>query len=102
MPRAPGSSFKPFVYSAAFAKGYGPATVLYDVPTKFGDDEPQNFEGGFWGLVNARQALAGSRNIPAIKAFFLAGGEEAVLDLASKMGVPTPLSKREEYRKERP
>ncbi len=92
--RQPGSSFKPFVYAAAFRKGYSPATILYDVPTKFGTDEPQNFDGSFWGLMNARQALGASRNIPAIKAFFLAGGEDAVLNLTEDMGVPSPKSRK--------
>jgi len=99
--RAPGSSFKPFVYAAAFTKGYSPATVLHDVPTKFGDDQPQNYEGGFWGVTTIRRALAGSRNIPAIKAFFLAGGEEPILDLVEKMGAPTPKNERIEIKKTR-
>jgi membrane peptidoglycan carboxypeptidase len=89
-PRQPGSSFKPFVYGTAFEKGYGPATVLYDVPTKIGTDTPQNFDGTFWGLLNARRALDGSRNIPAAKAFFLAGGENSVLEFASRLGVTQP------------
>ncbi|MBI1812457.1 transglycosylase domain-containing protein, partial [Candidatus Peregrinibacteria bacterium] len=100
-PRQPGSSFKPFVYSAAFGQGYSPATPLYDVPTKFGTDQPQNFDGTWWGLTTARRALGGSRNIPAIKAFFLAGGEEPVLDLISKLGVKAPLLRKEELQKER-
>lgn len=91
VPRQPGSTFKPLVYAAAFENGgYGPATVLYDVPTKFGGNSPQNFDGGFWGLVNARRALGGSRNIPAIKAFYLGGGEDKVLDFVEKLGARTP------------
>lgn len=90
-PRAPGSTFKPLIYASAFLKGYGPATVLHDVKTKFGDYEPQNFEGGFWGITTIRKALGGSRNIPAIKAYFLGGEEDALLSLASSMGVTTPL-----------
>ncbi|MFA6509756.1 MAG: penicillin-binding protein [Candidatus Peribacteraceae bacterium] len=99
--RQPGSSFKPFVYATAFLKGYAPATVLYDVPTKFGTDEPQNFDGTFWGLMNARQALGASRNIPAIKAFFLAGGEDAVLNLTEDMGVPSPKARKREINRKR-
>ena len=100
-PRQPGSSFKPFVYAAAFQKGYGPATVLHDVPTKFGADEPQNFDGDFWGIMTARKALGASRNIPAIKAFFLAGGEDPILELASRMGATTPLTRKQELQIER-
>ncbi|MDB4979004.1 MAG: family penicillin-binding protein [Candidatus Peribacteria bacterium] len=90
VPRQPGSSFKPIVYASAFERGYGPATVLYDVQTKFGQYEPQNYEGGFWGLTSIRRALAGSRNIPAIKAYFLAGQQKNVLDVAERLGAPTP------------
>ncbi len=88
--RQPGSSFKPFIYAAAFEKGFSPATVLYDVPTAFGTDKPQNFDGSYWGLTNIRKALGASRNIPAIKAFFLGGEEGPILDLAARMGVTTP------------
>ncbi len=90
VPRQPGSSFKPFIYAGAFLQGYSPATVLYDVPTKFGDYEPQNYEGSFQGIMTARQALGGSRNIPAIKAYFLGGEEQRLLALADAMGMPTP------------
>ncbi len=101
-PRQPGSSFKPFVYATAFEQGYGPATPMYDVPTKFGLDQPQNFGGDFWGLMTVRTALAGSRNIPAIKAFFLAGGEEPVLKMAARLGVTAPLESRTELQKDNP
>lgn len=94
-PRQPGSSFKPLVYAAAFQSGYGPATILYDVETKFGEDIPQNFDGQFWGLMNIRRALAASRNIPAVKAFFLAGGEDPILELAARMGVTTPQERKQ-------
>ncbi len=89
-PRQPGSSFKPIVYGEAFEKGYSPSTILYDVPTKIGTDEPQNFDGKFWGLLNVRRALNGSRNIPAAKAFFLAGGEDNVLEFAARLGITDP------------
>ncbi len=101
-PRQPGSSFKAFTYLAAFEAGYGPGSAVYDVPTKFGTDEPANYDATFWGLTSMRQALAGSRNIPAIKAFFLAGGEEKVLDIADRLGVTTPSTLRAEYRKTNP
>lgn len=95
VPRQPGSTFKPFVYAAAFMQGYGPGSVLYDVQTKFGTDQPSNFDGTFWGITSARRALAGSRNIPAIKMFFLGGGEDSLLDLTAKMGVLTPRTTRD-------
>ena len=95
-PRQPGSSFKPFVYAAAFQQGYGPATPIYDVPTKIGEDEPQNFDSTFRGLITIRQALGASRNIPAAKAFFLAGGEEPILQLTALLGAPSPLTRKKE------
>ena len=91
--RQPGSSFKPFIYAAMMnnvGRGYGAGTVLYDVETAFGDGPPpQNYEGGFKGPMTVRNALAQSRNIPAIKAFFLAGGdnpEDVILDFVGKFG----------------
>lgn len=101
-PRQPGSSFKPFTYLAAFEAGYGPGSVIYDVPTKFGTDQPANYDGTFWGLTSMRSALGGSRNIPAIKAFFLGGGEDALLSLAIRMGIPSPSEQKREIRQTQP
>ncbi len=99
-PRQPGSSFKAFTYLAAFENSLTPGSILYDVPTKFGSDEPENFDGTFWGPIPVRKALAGSRNIPAIKAFFLGGGEENLLSLVKRMGVQTPSENRDKYREQ--
>ncbi len=100
-PRQPGSSFKPFVYASAFQKGYNPATPIYDVPTKIGDDEPQNFDGKFTGLMTMRSALGASRNVPAAKTFFLGGQENQILTLVAALGAPTPLERKEELQLER-
>ena len=100
-PRQPGSSFKPFVYAAAFLNGASPATVLYDIPTQIGDDMPENFDNTFWGPLTVRRALGASRNVPAAKAFFLAGGEDAIVELASSMGVPTVKTRRDELTRSR-
>jgi len=89
-PRQPGSTFKPIVYAAAFEKGYTPDSFIYDTPMHIGADTPKNYEGGFWGRLTIRRALAGSRNIPAIRAFYLAGGEETVLAFANEVGVHFP------------
>jgi membrane peptidoglycan carboxypeptidase len=86
-PRQPGSSFKPIVYAQAFYNSYSPASVIYDVPTKFGSDEPQNYDGEFEGQMSMRKALGHSRNIPAIKAYFLAGRQEKIIDLSEKIGI---------------
>lgn len=94
-PRQPGSSFKPFVYAAAFLNGFSPATVLYDVPLKIQEDEPDNFDLTFWGPLTIRRALGASRNIPAAQAYFLAGGEEAILSLTEEVGLVSPRRRKE-------
>lgn len=84
--RQPGSSFKPFIYSLAFLNQYSPSTILYDVETKFGPDTPKNYSGTFSGPVSIRYALGHSLNIPAIKAYFLAGQEESIIPFAKTFG----------------
>ncbi|MBD3270654.1 hypothetical protein GF376_03955 [Candidatus Peregrinibacteria bacterium] len=85
--RQPGSSFKPIVFAQAFQERYTPASVIFDVATPFGSDTPKNYDGTFLGPISIRQALAQSRNIPAVKAFFLAGGQDPIMNLAKAMGV---------------
>ena len=95
--RQPGSSFKPIVYAQAFRKKYSPAQIIYDIKTNFGKDwEPKNFDGRYEGPMTIRRALAQSRNIPAIKMFYLAGGQKEIIDLAEKMGINT-LSREKQY-----
>jgi len=91
-PRQPGSSFKPIVYTAAFAKGYSPETILFDELTTFKvepeDYEPHNYNDEYFGPVSIKKALAGSLNIPAVKTMYLVGVEN-ILDLAQSMGYST-------------
>jgi penicillin-binding protein 1C len=84
--RQPGSAFKPISYAALFELGYSDKTIVFDVPTDFGDYRPQNFDKKFKGPVTLRQALAESRNIPSVKVFYLADPER-VIDLARKAGI---------------
>lgn len=94
--RQPGSSFKPMVYATGFAKGYSPASVLFDVETDFGNKYiPQNYDGKFHGMISARKALANSLNVPAIKMAFLAGVDN-VIEQAKRMGL-TDLLDSEQY-----
>lgn len=72
--RQPGSSFKPFIFSAALEKGVGPATMVNDAPLFFGSGvtggqpwEPRNYDNKFEGPMTVRTALAKSRNIPSIR-----------------------------------
>lgn len=84
--RQPGSSFKPFMYSLAFKKRYAPATILYDVKTKFdAGDPPQNYDGTYRGPVTIRQALGQSLNIPSIKIYFLVGGQKEIIPFVAEI-----------------
>ncbi|WP_219851636.1 penicillin-binding protein 1A [Methylibium rhizosphaerae] len=72
--RQPGSSFKPFIYSAALEKGFTPATVVNDAPLFFGADttgsqpwEPKNYDGTFEGPMSLRRGLAKSKNMVSIR-----------------------------------
>lgn len=101
--RQPGSAFKPIVYSTAFMQGYTPDTVLFDVATEFSTTcsynstplpqypdakcySPENYDGLFRGPVSIRNALAQSLNIPAVKALYLVGVNNAI-STAQKMGI---------------
>lgn len=65
--RSPGSALKPFIYGLAIQQGLiHPRSLLVDGPMRFGDYNPENFEGEFMGPVTAREALRRSRNIPAV------------------------------------
>ncbi|MFH1713088.1 MAG: penicillin-binding protein [Candidatus Jacksonbacteria bacterium] len=91
--RQPGSSFKPIIYAALFAKGYTANTVLYDAVTDFAPSKdkeyiPKNFDGKERGPVKIRQALAWSLNIPAVKTLYLADIFK-VLDYAAQLGYST-------------
>ncbi len=82
----PGSSLKPIVYSKLFeGNQYGPGSTLTDDKKCWGGWCPNNFDKGFRGNISIRQALAESRNIPAIKAAE-ASGMASVIDLAKGMG----------------
>lgn len=85
--RSPGSSIKPFIYTAAFQKGFTPDTILVDALTDFGKEyEPKNYDLTERGPVTIRSALANSMNIPAVKALYLVGVDRAA-ELARNMGM---------------
>ncbi len=65
--RSPGSTLKPFVYALAMDQGIiHPLTMLKDAPRSFGAFNPENFDRDFVGPIRASDALARSRNIPAV------------------------------------
>jgi penicillin-binding protein 1A len=96
--RQPGSSFKPFVYSAALEKGITSATVINDAPLFFsaaqtgGDEwEPKNYDGKFDGPMRVRTALAKSKNMVSIRILRSIGPSYAQ-DYAAKFGFDPKLT----------
>jgi penicillin-binding protein 1A len=82
--RQPGSSFKPFVYSAALEKGVTPTTVVNDAPLFYSAAEtggkpwePKNYDGQFEGPMSIRRALARSKNMVSIRVLQLVGTQSA-------------------------
>jgi penicillin-binding protein 1A len=88
--RQVGSSFKPYVYTAAIDRGAAPDDTILDAPVTFpnpsGPYEPHNYDEKFEGTITLRRALAQSRNIPALK---LADsiGIKTVIDYAHRFGI---------------
>jgi len=88
--RQVGSSFKPYVYTAAIDQGGSPDDTILDAPVTFqtasGPYSPHNYDDKFEGTITLRRALAQSRNIPALK---LADriGIKTVIDYAHRFGV---------------
>ena len=82
--RQPGSSFKPFIYSAALEKGFTPATVVNDAPLFFDSGvtggqpwEPKNYDGKFDGPMSLRTGLAKSKNMVSIRVLQAVGARPA-------------------------
>jgi penicillin-binding protein 1A len=92
--RQAGSSFKPYVYTAAIDQGAKPDDTILDAPVTFqtasGPYSPHNYDEKFEGTITLRRALAQSRNIPALK---LADsvGIKTVIDYAHRFGITSTL-----------
>ena len=86
--RQPGSSIKPFIYSAAVAKGFSPGTVIADEPLEMpgganGEPwKPQNDDFKFDGQVTMRRSLAASKNVPSVRLLRAAGLDDSHAFLA--------------------
>ena len=96
--RQPGSTFKPFVYSAALRAGHPLSEILVDEPLSvpnMGPNqepwEPQNYDNQFRGPLTLRQALTTSNNIITIRLGMEELGEQAVIDEATRYGITTPI-----------
>jgi penicillin-binding protein 1A len=90
--RQPGSSFKPFIYSAALEKGFTPATVINDAPILIDASEtgsvpwePKNFDSGFDGPIRMRTALTRSKNLVSIR-ILQAIGPQYAQDYIARFG----------------
>ena len=88
-PRPPGSNFKPFLYAAALANGYSPASTINDAPFTRGDYRPSNYENNFLGPITLRHALRESRNVPAVRLYDQLGSA-TVLPYIGRFGFATP------------
>ncbi|MFT4174374.1 MAG: penicillin-binding protein 1A [Rhodocyclaceae bacterium] len=91
--RQPGSSFKPFIYSAALEKGYSPSSVFDDAPLSFSSGTtgsqpwtPQNIDGKYEGPMTLRSALAKSKNVVAIRLLQAIGTQYAQDYVTSRFG----------------
>jgi penicillin-binding protein 1A len=93
--RQVGSTFKPFVYSAALENELEPDSTIIDAPISFTDSlgrvwRPSNYDGKFKGQITLRQALTESRNVPTIKVASLIGIKNVVV-MARRFGLSGPL-----------
>jgi penicillin-binding protein 1A len=84
--RQTGSSFKPYVYTAAIEDGAKPDDKIVDGPVSFGSYTPHNYENDYKGTMTLINAFAESRNIPALKLAARVGIHK-VIDLAHRFGV---------------
>jgi penicillin-binding protein 1A len=81
--RQPGSGFKPFIYAAAFDKGFTPASVVVDAPVVIDEEgkeqawRPKEFESRFSGPVRLRDALVHSKNLVSVRLMRAIGGQYA-------------------------
>ncbi len=84
--RQTGSSFKPYVYTAAVEDGVKPTDIIVDGPVSFGGYVPHNYENDYKGAMTIANAFAESRNIPALKLAARVGIHK-VIDMAHRFGV---------------
>ncbi|GAB1538319.1 hypothetical protein NUACC21_09770 [Scytonema sp. NUACC21] len=88
--RQPGSTFKGFVYATAIASGFNPTDGYLDAPLIIDGYEPKNFDEGYRGWINMKDALTKSINIVAVRVMMKVGFEPTI-QLAHKMGIKSEL-----------
>ena len=84
--RQTGSSFKPYVYTAAVEDGVKPTDIVVDGPVSFGAYVPHNYENDYKGAMTVANAFAESRNIPALKLAARVGIHK-VIEVAHRFGI---------------
>ncbi|HYK36930.1 PBP1A family penicillin-binding protein [Alloacidobacterium sp.] len=84
--RQTGSSFKPYVYTAAIEDGATPEEKILDTPVSFGNYTPHDYEGNYLGSITLLKAFADSRNIPALRLAERVGMKK-VIDVAHQFGI---------------
>lgn len=95
--RQPGSAFKPLVYAYAVEQGFPQTRLILDAPVIFkggrngGDWQPENFSGSYRGEITLREALAASRNIPAVR-LTETFGPASVARFAHRLGIESKLT----------
>jgi penicillin-binding protein 1A len=96
--RQPGSSFKPIIYGAAIAKGYTPASIVWDRPVVYTDEasgftwRPRNYGRAFYGPITLREGLARSVNNATVH-LFRDVGVDYVIRYARRLGIESPLDR---------
>jgi penicillin-binding protein 1A len=93
--REPGSAFKPFTYTVALMRGIPPTHLLLDAPFELVQPDgtvwkPENYDKQWHGVITARYALENSINVASIR-LEQEVGPEAIVDLAHRMGIQSPL-----------
>ena len=89
--RQTGSSFKPYVYTAAVEEGVTPEERIVDAPFSVGSYTPHDYEGNYLGKISLLKAFADSRNIPALKLAERVGMKK-VIEVAHRFGITSRYS----------
>jgi penicillin-binding protein 1A len=96
--RQPGSAFKPLIYAASLARGYTPASIVFDRPIVYTDEEsgfiwrPRNYKRSFYGPITLREALVRSINNATVH-LFRDVGIDYVIEYARRLGIESPLNR---------
>jgi penicillin-binding protein 1A len=89
--RQTGSAFKPFIYAAAVEAGLTPEDYILDAPLRIGEWAPSNYDNTYKGLISIAQAVAESRNIPAVRVLQRIGIARA-MRMVERLGLPNPMA----------